>query len=295
MGIKTHDDSACTTILDEGVLRTRVAQAVRDLRETRPMVGSITNAVTMEFVANAQLACEACAAMVYLPDEGAALARMGGALYVNLGTLLPLHRESIPLAARTAHELGRPWVLDPVGIGIGELRADVLAKLRACRPTVVRANASEVIALARAWELLPDEQTTAPTSRVVETTDAVDVALPAAVALARWTGGAVAVSGPTDLVCDGHMAVYLRGGSPLMERTTGFGCSLGGVVAGYAAATDPLTAACAAVAHYNVAGTQAATRADAPASFKVAFLDELFSATPEQVAAAPLTTTTVEG
>ena len=58
----------------------------------------------------------------------------------------------------------------------------------------------------------------------------------------------------------------------------------GGVLAVYATQTDPFTAAVAAVNHYNFAGVAAAAAADAPASFKVAFIDELFRATPEAVA-----------
>lgn len=292
----SNDHTACTdrAALDEAHLRAGIAAAVGDLRATRPMVGSITNAVSMEFVANAQLATGSTAAMVYLADEAQALARIGGALYINMGTLMPVHAESIPLAARTAHEEGRPWVLDPVGIGIGDLRERALAELRAYRPTVVRGNATEIIALARLWNLLGEQAADeasdrAAKNRVVEATDAVASAQEAAVAIARWTGGAVAVSGPTDLVTNGHSVAFLSGGSPLMERVTGFGCSLGGVVAGYAAVAEPFIAACAATAHYNAAGARAAAAANGPASFKTAFIDELYQLSANDVAANPLT------
>ena len=48
----------------------KIRQAVRTVRETNPMAPSITNSVTINFVANAQLAVGGSAAMVYLPDEG---------------------------------------------------------------------------------------------------------------------------------------------------------------------------------------------------------------------------------
>ena len=73
-----------------------------------------------------------------------------------------------------------------------------------------------------------------------------------------------------------------------MGKVTGFGCSLGGVAAVYATQADPFTATLAAVAHYNVAGTRAAAAADAPASFKVAFIDELYRAMPDDIANNPL-------
>ena len=73
-----------------------------------------------------------------------------------------------------------------------------------------------------------------------------------------------------------------------MSKVTGFGCSQGGVLAVYACATDPFTAALAGVAHYNIAGRRAEELASAPASFKVAFIDELYKVSPEEIAENPL-------
>ena len=103
-------------------------------------------------------------------------------------------------------------------------------------------------------------------------------------ALARYTGGAVVVSGEVDLITDGTTVAKSHGGSPLMSKITGCGCSQGGVLAVYACATDPFTAAVCGTAVYNVAGTRAAAVADAPASFKVAFIDELYRATAQDIA-----------
>jgi len=122
----------------------------------------------------------------------------------------------------------------------------------------------------------------------VDAIDSVEAARAAAVAIARFSGGAVAVSGPTDLVTDGAVVVRAEGGSPLMCSVTGSGCSLGGVAAVYACVADPLTAALAATVTYNRAGAQAAERCSGPGSFQVAFLDALAALTPEEVADAPL-------
>ena len=92
------------------------------------------------------------------------------------------------------------------------------------------------------------------------------------------------VSGEVDLITDGTTVAKSHGGSPLMSKITGCGCSQGGVLAVYACATDPFTAAICGTAAYNVAGTRAAAVADAPASFKVAFIDELYRATAQDIA-----------
>ncbi len=268
-------------------LKSGIEEAVAKVRQENPLAGSVTNGVTMDFVANAQLAVGGSAAMVYLPDEGETLVAAGGAVYLNMGTLLPVYEETLPRTAAAAHAAGKPWVLDPVGIGIGQLRTDLLSKLKEYKPAIVRGNASEIIALAKLWGL-QQEAGAEGGPRGVDSTDTVDSARGAAVALARYTGGAVAVSGETDLVTDGSAVAVSHGGSSLMEKVTGFGCSQGGVLAVYATATDPFTAAVAGVAHYNLAGTRAAQNADAPASFKLEFIDELYLATAADIAANPL-------
>ena len=274
-------------MIEMNQLQSGIAEAASKVRANNPMAGSITNSVTIDFVANAQLAVGGSAAMVYLPDEGECLVAAGGAVYINMGTLLPVYEETLPRTAAAAHAAGKPWVLDPVGIGIGSLRTKLLRGFKPYKPAIVRGNASEIIALAGLWDLEGDASELSR-ARGVDTTDTVAAARDAAVALARYTGGAVAVSGESDLVTDGSTVAYSMGGSALMGKVTGFGCSLGGVAAVYAAQADPFTAALAAVAHYNVAGTRAAAAADAPASFKVAFIDELYRATPDDIANNPL-------
>lgn len=268
-------------------LAAEIAEAVEAVRKNNPMAGSITNTVTIDFVANAQLAVGGSAAMVYLPDEGEFLVRAGGATYVNMGTMFPVYEQTLPAVGRISAELNKPWVLDPVGIGIGSLRTKLLRELRQYKPAIVRGNSSEIIALAGLWNVL-DRVDEASRPRGVDSTDEVEAAREAALAIARFTGGAVAVSGEEDLVTDGHFVAYSKGGSELMNKVTGFGCSLGGVCAVYATQTTPLVAALAAVAHYNAAGTRARVRAQAPASFKVAFIDELYRLTAEEISQNPL-------
>jgi len=162
-------------------------------------------------------------------------------------------------------------------------------------PTVVRGNASEIIVLDRMWGLADadaagtEDETTRPAG--VESADEVESAIPAARRLARYlaahsTGeqGAVAVSGAVDFVTDGTHDYRLPGGSALMTKITGAGCSLGGVVGTYLAVADPLTAAMAASLHFNRAGEIAEAAAHGPGSFQTEFLDTLWNVTAEQIA-----------
>ena len=208
-------------MIESEQIKQNIVKAVEEVRATNPMAGSVTNTVTIDFVANAQLAVGGSAAMVYLPDEGECLVAAGGAVYLNMGTQFPIYTETIPRTAAAAFNAGKPWVIDPVGIGIGQQRTDLLLEVKQYKPTIIRGNASEIIALAGLWNL---EGTTEDLSRArgVDSTDEVAAARDAAVALARYTGGAVAVSGQTDLVTNGEIVAYSRGGSSLMSKSDWF-------------------------------------------------------------------------
>ena len=264
-----------------------IEKAVERARAEMPLAPSITNSVTINLVANAQLAVGGSAAMVYLPDEGEGMAAVGNAVYINMGTLQPVYAETLPRTARALHESGTPWVLDPVGLGIGSLRTQLLRGFKEYKPSVIRGNASEILALARLWGLSAEEGK-AGAPRGVDSVDGVAAAQSAAVALARWTGGAVAVSGEKDLVTDGQIVAWSAGGSPLFTKITGAGCSLGGVTAVYAAVAAPFVAALTATAVYNAAGQKAAQRAEGPGSFQVHFLDALYQLTSAEAAGNPL-------
>ena len=247
--------------MNESELRKKMRQAIDDARAKNPMAPSITNTVTQDFVANAQLAVGGSAAMLYLPDECEAIASIAPAVYINMGTTLPFYAETLPRLIRALHENQTPWVLDPVGIGMSALRTELLRqRLRAtnwiCRSLLDAQSIGNV--------------------RGVDSTDDVSSARSAAIILAQFINGAVAVSGPEDLITDGKLIAYSSGGSPLMTKITGSGCSLGGVMAVYLAVTDPFTAAVTATAAYNAAGVFAESNTTAPASFKVAFLDALY-------------------
>lgn len=268
-------------MMDKSEIENQIISAVDAARSTNPLVGSVTNAASVSFVANAQLAVGGSAAVVYLDEESDFLAKAGGAFYINVGTLLPLHEHTLPPAAKLLHAMGVPWVLDPVAVGIGSLRTSLLMQFKAYKPNIIRGNASEVIALANLWGFGNKD---ASNVRGVDSTDAVASAKSSAIALAKWTGGAVAVSGKTDLITDGIIVAHSYGGSHFFEKITGAGCSLGGVVAVYAAVANPFIAALTGTAAYNLAGMRAGQVSNGPASFQVAFIDELYKATSVEIA-----------
>lgn len=248
-----------------------IAKAVEDIRIKSPLAGSWTNFVTIEFVANTQLAVGARAAMCFLPDEAKPLASVSAAIYINLGTLEPVAAQALPEAAKAAVRSGKPWVLDPVAAGLGETRNAVIRELKNYPPSIIRGNASEIITLANLWGL---EGFGKGKAEGVDACDTVQEAFGPAKALAGYTGGAVAVSGEVDLIVENNKAYNITGGCEMLKRITGAGCSLGGVMAGFAAVTDSLTAALAGSLAYKWA-SENAERSKGTASFRNSFIDNL--------------------
>jgi hydroxyethylthiazole kinase len=103
--------------------------------------------------------------------------------------------------------------------------------------------------------------------------------------LAKAHGCAVAVSGAEDFITDGTTDVRLLGGSPLMPRVTGMGCTATAMVGAFAAVSPtPLRAATGGMAAMKVAGELAAGQAEGPGSFVPCFLDALYGLAPELLA-----------
>ena len=266
----------------EKKIREAMARAVDEVHTKNPMAPSITNTVTQDFVANAQLAVGGSAAMLYLADECQDLAKVVPAFYINMGTAMPFYAETLPKTARALQENKTPWVLDPVGIGLSSLRTNILKQFKEFKPSIIRGNASEIIMLAKLWALIED---TGGKVRGVDSTEKVSSAKKAALELAKFTGGAIAVSGEEDLITDGEQLITCAGGSELFTKITGSGCALGGVMAVYLTVASPFIAALTASTMFNLAGTKAAAQAQTPASFKVNFLDNLYELTAEEVSA----------
>lgn len=248
------------------------------LRDQNPLVHCMTNFVAMNVAANVVLAAGASPAMVHAQDEIADFTPICGALTINIGTLSPAWAASMLEAARTAADKNIPWVLDPVAHFISAYRKSVAQDLMALRPTILRGNASEIMAMAGE----------AGAGKGADSGDSVDAAKDAARALAQKFGSVVAVTGPVDFVTDGTRSAQVAGGSDLMPKVTALGCSQTALMGAYAASGPAFEAALATLAHFKVAGTQAAERADGPGSFQMHFLDALAATQPEDLAAAIL-------
>jgi hydroxyethylthiazole kinase len=241
---------------------------VERVRHTAPLVHNITNYVAMDVTANALLAIGASPAMVHAVEEAADFAGISQALVVNVGTLSPAWVEAMRRAVESIASHGRPWVLDPVGAGATPYRTEVARELAGMRPSVIRGNASEILALAGA----------SGRPRGVDSVDPAEAALDAAKEMAARWGCVVAVSGATDHVTDGERVVRVRNGHEMMTRVTALGCTATAITGALlAVGLAPMEAAAGALAVLGLCGERAATRAAGPGSLRMHLIDELYT------------------
>ena len=254
-------------------------EALARMRAAAPLVHNITNYVVMTPTANALLAAGAAPAMLHAPEEAPEFAAIASALVVNIGTLSAPWLAAMIGSARAAVAAGRPWVLDPVAGGATAFRREAVAALLAERPTVVRGNASEILAAAAGGVA----------GRGVDAAHGVADAAGHADALARRLGAVVVISGPVDIVTDGTRRVELSNGVEMLTRVTGTGCTATALIGAFlGAGIAPLEAAVGAMTLIAVAGEIAAAAGPGapprgPGSFAVHLHDALWSITPEEL------------
>lgn len=237
------------------------------LKAKGAFVYGLTNYIAANLSANVLLAVGAGPAIGAAMDWPSKFGGAASAMWINAAGLMSSGPDTFIAAAKAAHEAGVPWVLDPVAMGAGAADYDaVISQLLDYKPTAIRGNASELIALSGG----------AGGGKGVETTSSSSEAVGFIKDLASRTGSVVAVSGPTDYITDGATVYAVGGGDVRLTQVTGAGCSLGAFVAAVLAhSKNPLLATAAAHAAYAVAAERAGARSKGTGSFAVALVDEL--------------------
>jgi hydroxyethylthiazole kinase len=246
-----------------------ISQIIAQIKHAKPLILNITNDVTMDFIANGLLCLGASPIMSKAPQESADLLKIASRVVINPGTLnddFLAHSEQVCALANT---LNIPIVLDPVGAGASFYRTSACKRLLSnFNIAILRGNASEIMALAGHSQK----------TRGVDSDCETQYAIESAQTLAQAHNVTVVISGPTDAVVDTHQVKLFNRGSPLMPFVTGTGCLFSAVVSAFDAVhSNRFTAACAATLFYSVCGELAASNAQKPGAFKIAFLDALYS------------------
>lgn len=252
------------------MLEKELSALLTQVQNTKPLVHNMTNVVVTNFTANGLYALGASPVMAYAPEEVADMAKIAGALVLNIGTLSSELIDAMIVAGRSANEHGVPVLLDPVGAGATRFRTEsALRILSEVHVSLVRGNAAEVANLLGEGGVIKGVD--AGDSDTYENASL-------AVRAARQFGAVVAITGREDVIADGTACRGISGGDALLTQVTGTGCLLTSVLGAFAAVCpDMLLAGTAGLAFYGTAAARAAERTAAfgPGSFQIAFLDEL--------------------
>ena len=251
------------------------------LRQCRPLVVCITNAVTVNDCANALLAVGASPVMTNSYEDARDLIAAADALYLNIGTVTTESAELMLRVSGLANTRGIPVLLDPVGAGASSLRTGTAQTLLASGNVgFLRGNISEIRALAGKISSIRgvDAGDREDSHDVFEANTAL------LGALAKKYSIVVGTSGPIDRIVSIDRRALVENGDALLPRICGTGCILSALSAAFIAASPNSTfeAFVAAFALCGLASERARAllgQSCGPAAMRGAFLDALFFVT----------------
>ncbi|MCM3392531.1 hydroxyethylthiazole kinase [Cytobacillus oceanisediminis] len=241
------------------------------VRVSNPLVHNITNVVVTNFTANGLLAIGASPVMAYAHEEAAEMAKIAGALVLNMGTLTEKEVKSMLIAGKSANQHGVPVIFDPVGVGATAYRTDTAKRiLEELDITIIRGNAAEIAnAAGQKWSI-----------KGVDAIEAAGNTSELAKSAAKELGAVTVITGKQDIVSDGKSTFVINNGHPLLTKVTGAGCLLTSIIGAFAAIEkDPVKAAVTSLVVYGSAAEIAAEKSDGkgPGTFQIEFLNSLYN------------------
>ena len=212
--------------------------------------------------------------MSQVGDEAEDLARLGGCLIINMGTVQPQTVENYLQALRAYNAAGGPVLFDPVGAGATSLRRETIKRLMAGGYfDVIKGNESEIRVVFGdngGQQRGVDSGDSAATHEEKANLTA---------KLARRERNVVIMTGKTDYLSDGDRTFAVSNGHRYLGQVTGTGCTLGTVTASFLAVEreDRLLAALSSLLMFEIAAEIASERPTVlgPGTFVPAFIDSL--------------------
>lgn len=262
-------------------MKEKITANLKVLERKKPLIHVITHQIAANDTANCLLAIGARPIMAEHPLEAAEIVTVSAALGVSLGNINESRLKAIKTAGETAFRQNKPHVIDCVGVGVSRLRLDFAREyIGEFRPTIVKGNASELLALAGCNshavgvdagaedDLCPRLAEQQKKSREIE----------ALRQFAQKNNTVVVVTGETDLIVDEKNIAFVSNGNKMLGKITGSGCMLTGIIAAFlGAGAGPLTAAISGLTLYGAAGERAAEQAGErhPGTFRCLLIDAL--------------------
>lgn len=281
-------EASTTSIRQETDLSAKIVS----LHRNKPLVHHITNNVVKNFSANVSLAIGASPAMSELAEEFPEFARNVEhvSLVANLGTPNAQLIEVMRAAFAAYNSAGKHIVFDPVAAGASKARLQATRQLlNAGQVSVMKGNVGEIMAVHKLTSSFDngcksDEALMRGVDSLAQLTEEQIIRIAQDVATDFRT--VVVVTGEMNYIVNGEDQIEkVRGGHELMGTVTGTGCALGSVIAAFLGSGADGTSGpkcnvfecvVGAVRLYNESGMNAGAKSNAPSSFMVNFIDQLY-------------------
>ncbi|PGH08982.1 hydroxyethylthiazole kinase [Blastomyces parvus] len=263
-------DNEVTRLLDQ------VPHIVSLVATKRPLCHNMINYVVANFAANVAIAIGASPIMSGYGPEAVDLAKNGGSLLINMGTLNNESVDNYLQALRAYNAEGNPVVFDPVGAGATDIRRKATKQLLAGGYfDLIKGNESELIQVygkARGHQIGVDSgpSTLSAEEKAKLVKD-----------LARRERNIVLLTGSVDYLSDGERTLAIGNGHQFLSHITGTGCIIGTMAASFLAVhrSDKLLAVLSGLLLLEIAAERVAVKdgIHGPGTFLPAVIDELFA------------------
>ncbi len=278
-------------INNETEILNKIEETLNEIQSKNPLTHCITNSVTINDCANAVLAIGGSPFMAEDVEELNEVVTIADALVINIGKLSKDQVEAMKVSAKTANETETPIILDPVGVGVTELRnRTTLDLINNYKMAAIRGNISEIKAIAKlvgvidennaakgvdvnADDIITEENLTANAEIIKE--------------LAAKLDTTILASGPIDILSDGQSIIVIDNGDDMMPLITGSGCMLSSIVGTCIGGSAPLEGSLVAILAMNIAGEKARAKVDekdeGTGSFRAYLIDYLYKTNAESL------------
>lgn len=246
---------------------------VEKVREKQPIVFHITNTVTINDCANITLAMGASPLMSFCEEELEDILSFSSSLVINIGTMDKPMRDMVVKAGQIANRLGKPVILDPVGVGASAMRKNLVEDLiKNVKFAVIKGNMAEIKSIAGMKN---------DSNRGVDSVEELENADEIAKDLALRLNTVIALTGKQDIVTDGEKVAKINNGTPILGKVTGTGCMSASLVGSTCGATDNyFVGATTAIAIMGISGEIAESgliKGQGNASLRVGIIDSVYN------------------
>lgn len=268
----------------EKELLDKIDMNLKSIKEKNALTHCITNSVTINDCANAVLAIGGSPFMAEDAEELEEVVTIADVLVINIGKLSKDQIESMKISSQTANKTNTPIILDPVGVGVTELRnRTTMDLIENYDIAAIRGNISEIKAIAKLVGVL-DESNTAKGVDVnlddIITEENLKANGDLICELADKLNTVILASGPLDILSDGETTVVIDNGDDMMPLITGSGCMLSSIVGSCIGGSNPFEGSLVAILAMNIAGEKARAKVDAndegTGSFRAYLIDYLY-------------------